>query len=102
MQVSLWVDQSYPYLMIFSGDSLPDFNRRSLAVEPMTEAILIALKVGERMVEPRRADPPRMLKIVFRTLHVFRSDGKAALVGSLDGSPRNTQHQVVDRFGPKR
>jgi aldose 1-epimerase len=36
MQVSLWVDQSYPYFMIFSGDSLPDFNRRSLAVEPMT------------------------------------------------------------------
>jgi aldose 1-epimerase len=36
MQVSLWVDQSYPYLMIFSGDSLPNFNRRSLAVEPMT------------------------------------------------------------------
>jgi aldose 1-epimerase len=36
MQVSLWVDQSYPYLMIFTGDSLPNFNRRSLAVEPMT------------------------------------------------------------------
>jgi len=36
MQVSLWVDQSYPYFMIFSGDSLPNFNRRSLAVEPMT------------------------------------------------------------------
>jgi aldose 1-epimerase len=36
MHVSLWVDQSYPYLMIFSGDSIPNFNRRSLAVEPMT------------------------------------------------------------------
>ena len=36
MQVSLWVDQSYRYLMIFSGDSLPNFNRRGLAVEPMT------------------------------------------------------------------
>jgi aldose 1-epimerase len=36
MQVSLWVDQRYPYLMIFSGDSIPNFNRRSLAVEPMT------------------------------------------------------------------
>jgi aldose 1-epimerase len=32
MQVSLWVDQSYRYLMIFSGDSIPNFNRRSLAV----------------------------------------------------------------------
>jgi len=36
MQVSLWVDQSYSYFMIFSGDSIPHFNRRSLAVEPMT------------------------------------------------------------------
>jgi aldose 1-epimerase len=36
VQVSLWVDQSYPYFMIFTGDSLPNFNRRSLAVEPMT------------------------------------------------------------------
>jgi aldose 1-epimerase len=35
-QVSLWVDQSYPYLMLFSGDPLPDVSRRSLAVEPMT------------------------------------------------------------------
>jgi aldose 1-epimerase len=33
--VALWVDESYPYLMIFSGD-LPDVHRRSLAVEPMT------------------------------------------------------------------
>lgn len=35
-RVSLWVDQSYPYLMLFSGDPLPDVQRRSLAVEPMT------------------------------------------------------------------
>jgi aldose 1-epimerase len=35
-QVSLWVDQGYPYLMLFSGDPLPDVNRRSLAIEPMT------------------------------------------------------------------
>jgi aldose 1-epimerase len=35
-EVSLWVDQSYPYLMLFSGDPLPDVRRRSLAVEPMT------------------------------------------------------------------
>ena len=35
-QVSLWVDESYPYLMLFSGDPLPDVHRRSLAVEPMT------------------------------------------------------------------
>ena len=35
-QVSLWADQAYPYLMLFTGDPLPDVNRRSLAVEPMT------------------------------------------------------------------
>jgi galactose mutarotase-like enzyme len=35
-QVWLWVDESYPYLMLFSGDPLPDVHRRSLAIEPMT------------------------------------------------------------------
>jgi hypothetical protein len=55
-----------------------------------SEAILIALKVGERMVEPCRADPLRLLEIVFRALHAFGSDGKSALVGSQDGSPRDT------------
>jgi aldose 1-epimerase len=35
-QVWLWVDEAYPYLMLFSGDQLPDVHRRSLAVEPMT------------------------------------------------------------------
>jgi aldose 1-epimerase len=35
-QVALWVDKAYRYLMLFTGDPLPDVNRRSLAVEPMT------------------------------------------------------------------
>ena len=35
-RVSLWVDNNYSYLMVFSGDPLPDVHRRSLAVEPMT------------------------------------------------------------------
>jgi aldose 1-epimerase len=35
-QVALWVDRSYPYLMLFTGDPLPNVNRRSLAIEPMT------------------------------------------------------------------
>jgi aldose 1-epimerase len=34
--VTVWVDASYPYLMLFTGDPLPDVSRRSLAVEPMT------------------------------------------------------------------
>jgi aldose 1-epimerase len=33
---TLWTDGSYPYLMIFTGDGLPDVARRSVAVEPMT------------------------------------------------------------------
>ena len=36
IEVSLWVDESYRYLMVFTGDPLPDVRRRSLAVEPMT------------------------------------------------------------------
>jgi aldose 1-epimerase len=34
--LTLWVDESYPYLMVFTGDPLPDVARRSVAVEPMT------------------------------------------------------------------
>jgi len=34
--LALWVDDSYPYLMVFTGDRLPDVARRSIAVEPMT------------------------------------------------------------------
>jgi aldose 1-epimerase len=34
--LDLWVDESYRYLMLFTGDDLPDVARRSIAVEPMT------------------------------------------------------------------
>ena len=36
--VRLWVDQTYPYVELFTGDSVPDAarRRRSLGVEPMT------------------------------------------------------------------
>jgi aldose 1-epimerase len=33
---TLWLDESYRYLMLFTGDVLPDVNRRSLGIEPMT------------------------------------------------------------------
>ena len=33
---TLWVDDAFPYLMVFSGDTLGDAARRSVAVEPMT------------------------------------------------------------------
>jgi aldose 1-epimerase len=32
----VWMDETYRYVMLFTGDPLPDVNRRSLAVEPMT------------------------------------------------------------------
>ena len=34
--LTLWVDESYRWLQLFTGDPLPDVSRRSLAVEPMT------------------------------------------------------------------
>jgi aldose 1-epimerase len=33
---TLWVDEAYGYLMLYTGDGRPDVARRSLAVEPMT------------------------------------------------------------------
>jgi aldose 1-epimerase len=35
-ELTLWVDETHPYVMLFTGDPLPDVNRQSLAVEPMT------------------------------------------------------------------
>jgi aldose 1-epimerase len=34
--LTLWLDESYRYLMLYTGDSHPDVARRGLAVEPMT------------------------------------------------------------------
>jgi aldose 1-epimerase len=34
--LTFWLDERYPYLMLFTGDPLPDVARRSLAIEPMT------------------------------------------------------------------
>jgi aldose 1-epimerase len=35
-RTTLWVDEAYPYLMVFTGDGLPNGARQSVAVEPMT------------------------------------------------------------------
>jgi aldose 1-epimerase len=35
-RTTVWADKSYGYLMVFTGDGLPDVERRSIAVEPMT------------------------------------------------------------------
>jgi aldose 1-epimerase len=36
--VSLWADQAFPYLMVYTGDTLPEVarRRRAVAIEPMT------------------------------------------------------------------
>jgi aldose 1-epimerase len=48
-KLTLWVDKSYEYLMLFTGDSLTDVNRRSLAVEPMT-CPPNAFRTGEALI----------------------------------------------------
>ena len=47
------MDEAYGYLMLFTGDPLPDVNRRSLAVEPMT-CPPNAFSTGEAVI---RLDP---------------------------------------------
>jgi aldose 1-epimerase len=64
---TLWADESYPYLMIFTGDGLADVERRSIAVEPMTCAPnafrsgegLVRLEPGERHVAGWGISPGR-------------------------------------------
>ena len=46
--LALWVDESYPYLMLFTGD-LPEVARRALAVEPMT-CPPNAFRTGESLI----------------------------------------------------
>jgi aldose 1-epimerase len=50
-QVTVWVDESYPYLEVFTGDTLPDEQRRrrGLGVEPMT-CPPDAFRTGEDLV----------------------------------------------------
>ena len=70
-ELALWVDDTYAYVMVFTGDPLPDVNRRSLAVEPMTcppNAFrsgegLVRLEPGETFtsswgIDPREHPPP--------------------------------------------
>jgi aldose 1-epimerase len=52
-EVTVWADESYTHFQLFTGDPLPDVNRRSLAVEPMTCAAN-AFRTGECVV---RLDP---------------------------------------------
>jgi aldose 1-epimerase len=54
--LTLWVDSSHPYLMLFTGDTLaPDARRRSLAVEPMT-CPPNAFRTGEAVIRLEPGD----------------------------------------------
>ncbi len=48
-KLTLWVDEAYAYLMVFTGDPLPDVNRRSVAIEPMT-CPPNAFRTGDRVI----------------------------------------------------
>jgi aldose 1-epimerase len=48
-ELTVWADSSYPWLMVFTGDSRPDVARRSVAVEPMT-CPPNAFRTGEALV----------------------------------------------------
>ena len=58
----------------------------------MSEAVVVPLKVGERMIERCGADLPWLSEIVFRVLHGFRAGRKTAFIGSQDSSPRCAQN----------
>jgi aldose 1-epimerase len=47
--LTLWVDETYGYVMVFTGDPLPDVARRALAVEPMT-CPPNAFRTGESLI----------------------------------------------------
>ena len=49
VQRRLWVDETFGYLMVFSGDTLGDAARRSVAIEPMT-CPPNALRSGEGVI----------------------------------------------------
>jgi aldose 1-epimerase len=53
--LTLWVDEGYRYLQLFTGDPLPDVRRRSLAVEPMT-CPANAFRSGEDLIRLEPGD----------------------------------------------
>lgn len=74
--LTLWVDESYPYLMVFTGDPLPDFARRAVAVEPMT-CPPNAFRTGESLI---RLEPDES------TASTWGIEPRLAAGGGLDGS----------------
>ena len=84
--LTLWVDDAYPYLMVFTGDPLPDVNRRALAVEPMT-CPPDAFRSGESLV---RLEPGE------------RWSGAWGITPAADGAPVLEPHDPVEQVEPLR
>jgi aldose 1-epimerase len=59
--ITLWMDESYRYVMLFTGDTRPDVDRRSLAVEPMT-CPPNAFRTGESVI---RLEPEQSITTVW-------------------------------------
>jgi aldose 1-epimerase len=74
LRLTLWVDEAYPYLMLFTGDPLPDVARRSLAVEPMT-CPPNALRTGESLI---RLEPGESFTSVWGIARTSSSEGDVA------------------------
>jgi aldose 1-epimerase len=53
--VTVWADEKWPYVQLFTGDPLPDVARRSLAVEPMT-CPPNAFRTGEALIRLEAGD----------------------------------------------
>lgn len=67
--VRLWVDESYPYVELFTGDTVPDpgRRRRSLGVEPMTAPPnALGDGVDVQRVEPGHATTSRWGMVAIR------------------------------------
>lgn len=54
-EVTVWADEAWPYVVLFTGDPLPDVARRSLAVEPMT-CPPQAFRTGEALIRLEPGD----------------------------------------------
>jgi aldose 1-epimerase len=53
--VTVWADERHSFFQLFTGDPLPDVNRRSIAVEPMT-CPANAFRTGEALVRLEPGD----------------------------------------------
>ena len=88
---TLWADESYPYLMIFTGDGLADVERRSIAVEPMTCAPN-AFRSGEGLV---RLEPGGRHVASWGSLPTPRESSRPKPVCSAGASPPDVAVELV-------